>query len=90
MLIVWGNIDTNVRSETLLEFIRTNLEILNRGNTPIFVRYYFIIDLTICSIKIEQFIKGLRVSDDILSDHKSIIFKLGLVGQNIKSCNNAC
>ena len=77
---VWGSSDTNVRGEYLFEFlIKENLNVCNIGDAPTFrnrVREE-VLDITIASPDIRNFIRNWRVSDEIsMSDHNIICFDL--------------
>ena len=75
---VWGSSNTNRRGESLLEFIAaTNLIVCNRGNSPTFsnVIRQEVLDLTLCSMNIQDRIHGWRVLDEhMFSDHHPITF----------------
>ena len=79
---VWGSTDTNSRGTSFLEYLNTtDLEILNQGTTPTFVtsRRQEVIDLTLGTFSIVSKVRDWKVSDEpSLSDHRRIIFKLGL------------
>lgn len=76
----WGSSDNNNRGECLFDFINTvNLEILNRGTEPTFVtsRYQTVIDITLASMRISNYIKSWHVSNELtMSDHRWLCFKL--------------
>jgi hypothetical protein len=78
--IMWGSSDTNRRGISLMEFILSeDLRILNEGNRPTFINRVReeVIDITFCSSDIEFEISDWRVSsEDSLSDHQTINFKM--------------
>lgn len=78
--ILWGSKDINDRGASLIEFISTtNLEILNRGNTPTFFNKNRseVIDITLASSEISNNILNWEVSkEETLSDHRLITYKL--------------
>lgn len=56
-----------------------NLDVMNKGNTPTFVRgkSSSIIDITMCSRNLTRKIENWRVTEDEnLSDHQYIFFEL--------------
>lgn len=77
--LIWGSSNTNERGASLLEYLATtNLEILNRGSRPTFVtsRRQEVIDLTVGTPGVTQWIKNWRVDDEeTLSDHRRISFQ---------------
>ena len=84
---IWGNVDTNDRGEAILDFLSTNdLEIVNKGNDPTFVRSNCstVIDLTLASRFLSTKIKNWEVSKDWSgSDHKYIAFSVGKINNFI-------
>jgi hypothetical protein len=63
--VAWGSTDTNLRGAALLEYIaNSNLEIVNRGSEPTFVRQQ-VIDITLSSASIWQEIVNWRVSKEV-------------------------
>lgn len=76
---VWGSKDTNARGESLLDFLATtNLQLLNRGDTPTFAvtDKDSVIDITVCSPSIEDDITRWKVLlEPSLSDHRTISFR---------------
>ena len=78
---VWGSTDINARGEDLFSFIAgSDLEVANVGNEPTFRNAIRgeVLDLTLVSFSIKDFIKEWKVSDEpSLSDHATIEFKLG-------------
>ncbi len=78
--VLWGSSDTNKRGEGLMSFISTTqLDIMNRGCEPTFINKarQEVIDITMVSNKLSDFIKNWHVSSDIsLSDHRWIRFEL--------------
>ncbi len=78
--VMWGSTDTNSRGEELLDFIMSsNLQLLNKGNTPTFVtsRREEVLDITLVSSSFASMIKNWFVSeDDSLSDHRQIHFEI--------------
>ena len=77
---IWGDKQTNRRGEMVLDFIiEANLEIVNRGNHPTFVRQNSgtVIDLTLAKGDILQYITNWRVSNtESMSDHRHIRFDI--------------
>lgn len=77
---VWGSSNVNSRGTALLEYLSaTDLDVLNRGSRPTFVnaRRQEVIDVTLCSTGLREFIKGWRVDEEeTLSDHRKISFTL--------------
>lgn len=78
--IVWGSSDINLRGERLLEFlVSTEMEILNKGNSPTFVtrNRTEVLDITLASRNIANMVKEWHVSpEETLSDHREIAFYL--------------
>lgn len=81
----WGSDISNSRGETLLNFFdQFDMDILNIGDKPTFVRNKTkrdspssTIDVTFCSKGLRNLIKNWEVSEDLLeSDHKYIHFQL--------------
>lgn len=89
---VWGSNDTNPRGRNLLEFLATtDLEILNRGNSPTFVtsRRAEVLDLTVCSQSIVSKVINWHVSNEVtLSDHRAIVFEIACATSPPKSFRN--
>jgi hypothetical protein len=79
---VWGSTNCNSRGEALVEFLNSlNLETLNRGNEPTFCSgsRLEVIGITLASLKLLESIIGLEVSSEpFLSDHRHILFTLGV------------
>ena len=77
--IIWGSSDINLRGSDLMEYLSsTNLEILNVGNNPTFVRSdrEEVIDITLCSRVISQEMSNWHVpNEESLSDHRFIYFE---------------
>jgi hypothetical protein len=77
----WGSTNCNGRGEALIDFLNSlNLEILNRGNEPIFCTgsKQEMIDITLESYGLLESITGCEVSlEPSLSDHRHILFTLG-------------
>ena len=77
---IWGDKLIDKRGEMVLDFIiDSDLEILNRGYTPTFVRQNSatVIDLTLASKEIHDSIKNWKVSNvESLSDHRHIRYEL--------------
>lgn len=77
---LWGSAQANRRGEELLNYlISTNLKVLNRGSEPTFVtsRAQTIIDITLATEYISQFITDWHVSDEVsCCDHRRIRYKL--------------
>ncbi|XP_054015994.1 uncharacterized protein LOC128896661 [Hylaeus anthracinus] len=80
--IIWGSSNINNRRRDLLEYISsTDLEILNKGFKPTFATSSRkeVIDLTLGTRVVAQWIREWRVDDDnTLSDHRRISFKLAI------------
>jgi hypothetical protein len=78
--VIWGSTDTNGRGEILLEYLSTNkVDILNVGNKPTFITAARreVLDLTLASPFISNFVSGWHVSEEpSLSDHRQIRFDL--------------
>jgi ribonuclease HI len=76
----WGSSDTNVRGESLMDFIyRNDLELLNFGNEPTFItsNRREVLDITFTTSYMINKINSWHVSDDIsLSDHRYIKFNI--------------
>ena len=77
---VWNSTDTNLRGEYLLYYILgTNLTICNCGSETMFAisTREEVIDLTLTSRNMEQYMKKWRVNQEYAhSDHKLITFKV--------------
>lgn len=77
---IWGSERTNSRGEELFNYLfTTHLRILNRGSEPTFVtsRAQTIIDLTLATEQVSQFILDWHVSNELsCSDHRWIRFNL--------------
>ena len=77
---VWGSSNINNRGEALLEFLlSTNLIIANIGSEPTFLNSVRqeVIDITLCSKELKEFIGNWYVSREAsMSDHRHIIFNL--------------
>lgn len=78
----WGSTGVNPRGSSLLQYLyTTDLEIINRGNSPTFVtqRRQEVIDITLGSRSVIPLIKNWQVSTEpSLSDHCHIRFNLDL------------
>lgn len=76
--IVWGSSDINPRGLDLMEYLcSTNLNILNIGNIPTFVKSNReeVLDITLCTNKITHEVNNWRVSEEeSLADHRFIFF----------------
>lgn len=77
---LWGSSDTNVRGESLLEYLyETNLLVINRGSAPTFrnaIREE-VLDLTIGTPIIANSVQDWRVSnEETLADHQHILFSV--------------
>lgn len=76
----WASTNINRRGESLFEFIMANnLDIINTGNTPTFVTCVRqeIIDITLATPYISNYIRGWHVSDEeSCSDHRYICFNI--------------
>ncbi len=74
--VVWGSTDTNNRGEEMLDFIvSSDLQLLNKGNTPTFVtsRREEVLDISLANSEGASLIQNWHVSeDDSLSDHRQI------------------
>ena len=72
--MVWGSSNVKARRKALLQYLApTNLMILNRGDDPTFVNAVRreVIDLTLCSGKIEPYLRKWKVSKETsLSDNR--------------------
>jgi hypothetical protein len=72
----WGSTNTNNRGEFLFNYMVYNgLDIMNRGNRPIFVtsNRQEVIDITIASLYIANFVKDWHVTEEVsCSDHRYI------------------
>lgn len=77
---MWGSTDTNNRGIKMAELISTaGLFLLNRGNSHTFANRLRqeVIDLTLCSMEITNFIEKWHVSEEFsASDHRYIKFEL--------------
>ncbi|XP_033229492.1 uncharacterized protein LOC117181032 [Belonocnema kinseyi] len=75
---VRGSTNINDRGRDLMEHLAgTDMEILNRGDTPTFqiINRSEILDLTLCSERLRSRVLDWRVSnEESLSDHKYILF----------------
>lgn len=73
---LWGNADTNTRGEDMLNFIfSNNLTLLNNGSEPTFInaRSQTVIDLTLATADLSNYIQEWHVSDELsCSDHRWI------------------
>lgn len=89
---LWGSSDVNSRGESLAEYIAsTNLEILNKGNTPTFItsNRSEVLDITLASNEIAYMVTNWRVSEEeTLSDHREINFSLGVKESNAQIYRN--
>ena len=78
--LVWGSTDNNDRGESLLEYLLLEgVHILNKGNKPTFMNAIRgeVLDLTLCSKSLTDYIEEWHVSDEeSLSDHKHIRFDI--------------
>ena len=76
---IWGCEDNNRRGEHLLEYIlTTNLQIINRGNTPTFsnIQRKTVIDITLANIELTERIKHWKVIENVTdSDHNLITYE---------------
>ena len=83
---IWGDKSIDRRGEMVLDFIIENdLEILNRGYTPTFLRQNSgtVIDLTLATKDVVNSIENWRVSNvESLSDHRHIRYEL--VGKDVE------
>ncbi len=83
----WGSSNTNRRGESLLDFLlANNLQIANVGNSHTFINRLRgeVIDITFCSQKVSDLIKGWHVSNEAsLSDHRYIIFSIGCCNESL-------
>lgn len=77
---LWHSRKEDDRGKELCEWIvEMNLDVMNKGNTPTFVRgkSSSIIDITMCSRNLTRKIENWRVTEDEnLSDHQYIFFEL--------------
>lgn len=77
---VWGSSDDNNRGESLLNYLFTEqVQIVNKGNRPTFVSAgrEEVLDLTLCSTGMMDYIGQWHVSDEpSLSDHMHIRFDI--------------
>lgn len=77
---VWGSTDINDRGELILDFLlNENVKILNKGNRLPFINAIRaeVLDLTLSSANLADFIVGWHVSDELTtSDHMQIRFDL--------------
>lgn len=89
---IWGSSDTNHRGSPLAEYLATvNLNILNNGNSPTYENYQRgeVIDLTLASMNISEFVKNWRVSNEVtLSDHREITLSLHVISQGTSLVRN--
>ena len=90
---VWGSTDVNDRGIEMLDFINsTNLILLNRGHSPIFIKQgrREVLDITLATVHLVDFIRDWHVSgEDSSSDHCYIRFGLSgrLLTENRKFRN---
>jgi hypothetical protein len=85
--ILWGSTGTNPRGDSLMEFlVSSNLNILNRGNEPIFAVHNRkeVIDLTLGTNKIGDLVSN----EASLSDHRYICFQIGNITTNYVTFRN--
>ena len=77
---LWGSTDTNTRGESLMEFmLASKLFVLNKGNEPTFMdsRRQEVIDITICTRSLRDWVENWRVSGEPSgSDHRQIHLSL--------------
>ncbi|XP_031783892.1 uncharacterized protein LOC116416999 [Nasonia vitripennis] len=77
--IVWDSSNTNGRGDALLQYlVKTSLCIMNRGRETTFYNSVRseVIDLTLCTVRIEGWVGSWRVSNEpSLSDHRYIQFE---------------
>ncbi|XP_045453518.1 uncharacterized protein LOC123662762 [Melitaea cinxia] len=77
---LWGSKDNNQRGEDFVSFLlATKLNVINRGSEPTFVtsRSQTIIDLTLATEHVSEYISDWHVSDDVsCSDHRWIKYNL--------------
>src|SRR5687768_6060612 len=77
---IWGSKDISPRGKSLSEYLSsTNLNILNKGNTPTFVNRIrkAVIDITLATPEISRDIKRWKVEPEVtFSDHKWLTFKI--------------
>jgi len=77
---IWGDKTIDRRGEMVLDFIiESNLEIINRGTTPTFVRQNCetVIDLTLAKGDITENVTQWKVSnEESMSDHRYIVFNI--------------
>lgn len=69
---VWGSININQRVTALLEYLTTDMDIPNLGNTLTFRNAKSVLDLTLCSTRIVHNIQNCRVIDEPSSTHHEL------------------
>jgi hypothetical protein len=82
--ILWGSTSTNLRGESLLEFlVSSNLNILNHGNEPIFVvcNRKEVIDFSIGTNKIRKLVIGMYLVSHLFRTTDTYCTMLGFLNQ---------
>ncbi len=78
---VWGSSDVNPRRESFCAYlIARSLLVHNKGKAPTLIPRVGqeVLDLTICSIRVQRIIHDWRVSDQpSLSDNRYILYRIG-------------
>lgn len=89
---LWGSTDINKYGQELAEYLATtDLEILNKGNTPTFVTSSRseVLDVTFATRSMLERVRNWHVSnDETLSDHKEINFNILTCAQNSQLFRN--
>ncbi len=79
---LWGSTNVNERGELLLEYLMgTQLEIMNRGNTPTFINAIRqeVLDITLVTTDLQSRVEGWHVDPNASgSDHRYIMFDIRL------------